>query len=228
MVRKKTFKLNHAQEIIIAALAKSPLRDLFYWTGGTALAYHYLGHRHSYDVDLFSSRPFELEQVLPFVRDLKTRHGFKNIEQKKVYDRWEFFLHNGYETRLEFVFYDFGQLKKPEVWRGVRVDSLDDMAANKMVALVERHEPKDIVDIYCMMAKKKYTVDRFLALAKKKFDVSFPRELFWAEALRAGRNLTKIRPLFLGSEKQQLATIAKITTFVERGAAECLHRMIDE
>lgn len=228
MEQKRSYKLDHTQQAVIHALAKSPLRDLFYWTGGTALAFYYLQHRKSYDIDLFSGQKFSFEQVIPFVRDLKKLCKFEHVEQKKVYDRYEFFLHNAIDVRLEFVFYDFKQLKKPTAWQGISIDSLDDMAANKTMALIERHEPKDIVDIYFLMKKKKYTVEKFLSLAEKKFGVSFSPYLFWAEALRASKNLSRIRPMLFGNQSKQEETILAIRTFVERSAAGCVNSGFEE
>jgi hypothetical protein len=45
-----------------------------------------------------------------------------------------------------------GQLKSPapSPWKGVLIDSFDDLVAAKMVALVERGAPRDFVDIFTL------------------------------------------------------------------------------
>jgi len=219
MPRNAHYKLTDHQTAVIQALAESPLRHTFYWTGGTALAYFHLQHRFSYDVDLFSDQSIELSEVLPLIRDIARRCGLKKIEQKKIHDRWEFLLTNGSETRVEFVFYNFPHLKNKRIWKGVRIDSLDDMAANKTMALMERHEPKDIVDIYYLLTRKKYTVRRLLSLAQKKFGVVPSPYVFWGEGLRAARNLSKIRPMFFGTPKEKESEITNISQCVEQRAA---------
>lgn len=55
--------LTPLQKKAIDLLAKSPLREKFYWTGGTLLSYHYLGHRKSLDVDFFSDEPFGFDEI---------------------------------------------------------------------------------------------------------------------------------------------------------------------
>lgn len=219
MQKKHNFTLTDHQRAVIDVLADSPLREKFYWTGGTALAYFYLRHRLSFDVDLFSSEKAELSQVLSVIREIARRCGLKKIEQKKIHDRWEFLLTNGTQTRVEFVFYDFPRLKAPRNWQGVRVDSLDDMAANKTMALIERHEPKDIIDIYYLLTRRHYTVRRLLSLAHRKFGVVPSPYVFWSEALRAAKNLSKIRPLLFGNIAEQEEQIATIVRFAEKKAA---------
>jgi predicted nucleotidyltransferase component of viral defense system len=66
---KGKFKLTEEQRIIFDVLKKSPLKNRFYWTGGTALAYFYLQHRFSYDVDIFFDSPFGYQDILPLVRE---------------------------------------------------------------------------------------------------------------------------------------------------------------
>lgn len=60
-------ELTPVQEKVIDALAASPLKDQFYWTGGTALAVVYLHHRKSQDLDFFSDKPVSPEGITQFV-----------------------------------------------------------------------------------------------------------------------------------------------------------------
>lgn len=71
--------LTRSQKKTVDLLAKSPLRDKFYWTGGTLLAYHYLGHRRSLDLDFFSQERFSFEEV-NFPQDF----FFKRSDEKLV------------------------------------------------------------------------------------------------------------------------------------------------
>lgn len=98
-------ELTSLQEKVINEIGKSPLKDIFYWTGGTLLSVVYLHHRRSQDLDFFSDNQFSHEQVIGFVNKLKDEAALEFIEEKKVYDRWEFFLHNLEQVRVEFVHY---------------------------------------------------------------------------------------------------------------------------
>lgn len=221
--------LSKIQATILAALAQSPLRDRFYWTGGTLLAEKYLHHRHSYDVDLFTDKPFRYEEILPLVQEVKKRVKLKRVEERKVSDRWEFFLHNHREVRFEFVHYQFPALKPRKEWRGVRIDSLDDLAANKTMALVERHAPKDAVDIYFLITKEKFTPKRLLTLAGEKFGLQMHEDTFLGEALRAAKQLAEIRPMLHGEARQHETTLKEIQDYFNHIAYEFLHqRLLEE
>lgn len=63
--------LTPAHEIILSTLAKSDLADRFYWTGGTLLSHYYLHHRKSFDLDFFTEKPFEHDELLPFIGAVK-------------------------------------------------------------------------------------------------------------------------------------------------------------
>jgi predicted nucleotidyltransferase component of viral defense system len=220
--------LSKIQLAVLEALAQSPLRNRFYWTGGTLLAEKYLHHRHSYDVDVFTDTPFRYEEVLPLVQEVKKRVKLKRVEERKVSDRWEFFLHNHQEVRFEFVHYQFPHLKPRKTWQGVLVDSLEDLAANKTMALVERHAPKDAVDIYFLMTKKKFTPKRLLALAGKKFGLQMHEDTFLSEALRAAKQLPEIRPMLHGTSRQQEHTLKEIQSYFDHMAYEFLRQRLKE
>lgn len=94
-------KLTPTQKLAIDLLSNSPLKKIFYWTGGTLLAYHYLHHRTSLDLDFFSEQLFTLETVTDFIQQLKETGGFNNVQYQKVFDRHEFLLENGEILRRE-------------------------------------------------------------------------------------------------------------------------------
>lgn len=220
----KDMALTQAQKAIIDALAASPLKEKFYWTGGTLLAEKYLHHRASYDVDLFSDAPVKSEEIKPMIDALKQTLRLAVVDAVRVHDRWEFFIHNHDEVRLEFVHYDYPALKPRRMWRGVRIDSLEDLAANKTMALVERHEPKDAVDIYFLMTRGKIPAHRLLLLARKKFGFQMNTTTFLSEALRAAKAIPEIRAMLHGTPVQQTRTLQKIQEFFERISREFLRR----
>ena len=211
--------LDKAQTAIIKLLAQSPLAKKFYWSGGTALAAHFLNHRYSYDIDLFSDEPVRHEDVLIFVQDLKKKLKATSIEQKRIHDRWEFFLKNGHELRLEFVHYPFQALKKRKKIDGVLVDSIEDLGANKIAAVIERHEPKDAVDIFYILKKKKWKLSQLLGYAKKKFGITFSEDIVLTEILIAVSRLDRIKPMLFGSSENQQKQIEEIQEFFKSMAA---------
>lgn len=195
------------QKKVLDLFSKSPLKNKFYWTGGTLLSVLYLHHRQSKDLDFFSNKPFTYNQIIGFVRNLKKQLKLTKIEEKKVFDRWEFFLHDKEEIRLEFVFYDHPKIRPQKKWQGILIDSLEDIAVNKVMAFFDRNDPKDLVDLYFLLTKKKFKVKQLLKLVERKFGVRLEESSFWSESCKAFKDLDEIFPLLLVKtppEKQKI------------------------
>lgn len=220
--------LNDLQRAIIEQLARSPLRERFYWTGGTLLAERYLHHRRSDDVDLFSDASFTYEDILPFVREVQASVALDHVEEHRIFDRWEFTFHDGATTRLEFVHYNFPALHPREEWMGVRVDSLDDLAANKVMAAMERHEPKDAVDLYELLTTSGFTCETLNALVRTKFGTSVHPMTFYSQVLLACRQLAEVRPMLRGTEAEQERTVRTIATYFSNESARETRRAFEE
>lgn len=215
------------QKKIIDLLKKSPLKDKFYWTGGTLLSTVYLQHRLSKDLDFFSDKKFYYDQLAGFIKEIKTKLNLPEIEEKRIHDRYEFFFHNGKELRIEFVYYPYPKIKPRKKWQGILIDSLDDIAANKTMAYFDRNDPKDLFDIYFLMAKKGYTPKILLKMVKKKFEVQFSESSFWSEAYKAFNNLENLIPLLLIKDsKSQTKIIDKIKKYYKDRSTAYLNRLI--
>ena len=212
------------QKKVLNLFSKSPLKDIFYWTGGTLLSVIYLHHRQSRDLDFFSNQVFTYNQIIGFVRSLKKRLKLTKIEEKKIFDRWEFFLQDKDELRIEFVFYDHPKLRLRKKWQGILVDSLNDIAANKVMALFDRSDPKDLVDLYFILIKKNYKVKTLLKFAEKKFGVKLEEGAFWSECCKNLKDLGVISPLLIVKDKQK--TIAKIKEYFTSRSADYLRKIL--
>lgn len=220
-------ELSQLQKQVLEALAASPLHTTFYWTGGTLLSAVYLHHRASQDLDFFSDKPFAHDDVVGFVRELKTTLHLEYVEEKKIHDRWEFFLHNNEELRLEFVHYDHPSVSKRGTRNGITVDSLDDIAANKLMALVDRDEPKDAVDVYFLFTRAGYTPAKLIEFVETKFGVRLSESLVWSEALKVMRNLGALKPLLLSeSEESGEQVLGEIKKYFHQQSKELLDRSL--
>lgn len=217
------FFLTEIQLTVLRELAKSDLKDILYWTGGTALAFFYLQHRLSYDIDLFSDKPIEHSKLKEFVNTIAKIVDLKKIEEKKIFDRWEFILSNGEETRVDFVFYDFKSIKPKKNWQGLRVDSFEDLIANKTMALIDRNDPKDAIDIYYVLTKYHLTDEKLLMLVKKKFDSDFTTSLFWSRCLLGAKNFDNLNPLVIGDSS---TILSKITDYFEKKSADNVRNLL--
>jgi predicted nucleotidyltransferase component of viral defense system len=69
--------LTALQKAFLTLFAEVPDQNQFYLTGGTALAEFYLGHRLSFDLDLFTS---QAELIAPFTRELERQCAGHDLE----------------------------------------------------------------------------------------------------------------------------------------------------
>ncbi len=190
--------LTNFQKEILKQVGKTELSKSFIWSGGTALSYYYLQHRESFDLDFMSADLFPDEFILGEIRKLSENLKIKKIEEQKIYNRHNFWLSkNNKILKLEFVFYPFSSIKKAKKLEefNVRIDSIEDILTNKMHAIFERSEPKDVFDFYCILEKEKIKLKIVFSWVKKKFGVEIDPVLFIAKVLEGADKLNEIKPL---------------------------------
>ncbi len=148
--------LTPLQKTIINKVAGEPKLADFYLTGGTALAAYYFHHRVSDDLDLFSFNDLDTFFIHEFVNKLKVELAAEAVRFEKLHDRNQFyFALDGEELKIEFTKYPFRQLENPKIEERLKVDSLRDIGANKLMAALERFDPKDFVDLYYLLKSTK-------------------------------------------------------------------------
>ncbi len=124
-------------------MAKEEKLADFYLTGGTALTAYYFRHRISDDLDFFSFDEPDTFFIHQFINKLKESIKAKEVRYERLYDRNQFyFKFDEEELKIEFTKYPFKQLEKPELIDGLKIDSLRDIGANKLIAALERFDPK--------------------------------------------------------------------------------------
>jgi predicted nucleotidyltransferase component of viral defense system len=201
-------EISSLQKRVLDLFAQSSLKKKFYWTGGTLLAFLYLHHRRSNDLDFFSDQPFTYNQIIGFIRSLKKKLKLPQIDEKKIFDRQEFLLYDKQKLRLEFVYYPHPRVKKRRLWKGIWVDSLPDIAANKLMSYFDRNDPKDLFDLYFLL-KKGYKVEKLIKLTEKKFGIKFNKGAVFSEAYKSLKDLNELKPLILAKNSRQKQKIIK-------------------
>jgi predicted nucleotidyltransferase component of viral defense system len=141
----------------------------FYFTGAMALSAYHLHHRLSEDIDIFCPE----ENLIPIVsRKLVPAFERERIEVKVVRSFgsfWEAVLREGPdELRFQLAYDTPFHLAEFSEHDGVRVHSLDDLAAGKLLALFARAEERDFIDVYLLVQEKGYTIERLIELARAK------------------------------------------------------------
>jgi Nucleotidyl transferase AbiEii toxin, Type IV TA system len=168
--------LSGVQRRVISSLSELPDTGQFFLTGGTALAEFYLGHRKSYDLDLFTK---ESGLILPFSRlaeDHLRKRGLTVGVTRRFSSFVEFEVSDEKEsTRVQFALDTPFRLEDPvrsEV--GLLVNGFKDLAADKLQAFSGRTEARDAVDLFFIL--KTEDLWELSALAKEK-DPGF--DLYW-------------------------------------------------
>jgi len=164
------------QERILREVSKLPDGRCFYLTGGTALAEFYLGHRLSFDLDLFTA-----EQGLPrpFSYALEQHLQQQNL-RVQVLRRLEtfvdFIVTDGRQrTRLQLALDSPFRFAPPERSSlGILVNDYVDLVVDKLLAFYGRCEPRDAVDLFFILQREE--LDELLSLAARK-DPGF--DLYW-------------------------------------------------
>lgn len=144
----------------------------FYFTGGTPLAAFYLRHRYSEDLDFFSETEVDVMPLDVFFKRLKQKLAFISVDFQQNMNRNLFFLNfkDGEVVKLEFTFFPFPRISKGPKEFGLEVDSVEDIAVNKLFTIYQRMKARDYIDLYCICEKYHFTVRDLIAKARLKFD----------------------------------------------------------
>lgn len=187
------------------------LKELFYLSGGTALAAFYLGHRYSDDLDFFTdTTDFPQLAIERIAEDIRKEVDAEKTEYQHLHDRRIFFFKKtDEELKVEFTLYPFVPLHPHMQQNNVQVDSLEDLAANKVMALMDRIEPKDFVDLYFLLHEHDFTLDRLRALVEQKFHFT-------------------INPITLGAELAKVRLIAQLPRMIKSLTLEELKNFFTE
>lgn len=161
------------QKNILSLLAKeSIIADNFYLTGGTALAEFYLEHRLSEDLDFFSEQEINTEAVSAILKKIQPKGKIKSFRYEQSFNRNLFFLEIDDEIiKTEFTYFPFLFIEKGKKLEKLHIDSLIDIATNKLFTIYQKPRSRDFIDLYFILAgRKEWSIDELILKAKAKFD----------------------------------------------------------
>jgi len=156
-----------------------PDADAFCLTGGTALSAFFLKHRKSNDLDFFTS----IENlVLPLSHALESslrKEGLSVERARGLHSFVELFVASSdastaIHLALDSPFRFEPPFESQEIL-GLKIDSLVDIASNKMLALFGRAVLRDFIDVY-FLVKEHFSKDELIKKAEQK-DPGF--DLYW-------------------------------------------------
>ncbi len=148
------------------------LCDHFYLGGGTALAEFYLHHRYSEDLDFFCEHEFDPTGISVAVKKLSKKTGVIKVEYQQSFNRNLFFLHTDKEIiKTEFTYYPFPRIDDSVMRDGLSIDSLIDIAVNKIFTIYQKPRARDFIDLYCILQQETtWKMDTLIKKAQIKFD----------------------------------------------------------
>jgi hypothetical protein len=124
---------------LLKSLMSMPELKQFGLVGGTNLSLRF-GHRLSIDLDLFTNEPFDPEAIYN-----KLESMFSNIVMASQSDTMLFLYIN--DVKIDMVLLPYPYLKPLEEIDGIRLVSVEDIAATKLSAIARRGVKKDFWDI---------------------------------------------------------------------------------
>lgn len=126
--------------------------------GGTALALQ-LGHRTSTDLDFFGRINADSEELRDILREIGS------VEIASVSKNINIFWING--IKVDMANYPYPWLDLPIEENRVRLASLNDIAAMKIAAIVNRGTKKDFIDLYTLL--QSFSLDNILDMYSRKY-----------------------------------------------------------
>ena len=164
--------LTTAQQAFLGQIrAVEFLTKNFYLTGGTALAAFHLRHRFSEDLDFFSEQEIDLLNLNISINRIKKTLHIATIDFQQSFNRNLFFCHFTKEVlKVEFTFFPFPRIETTSPANGLVVDSIMDIAVNKLFTIYQRTQARDYIDLYSICQAKGWAIKDLIAKAKAKFD----------------------------------------------------------
>lgn len=157
-------ELYKLQDIVLDVVFS--LENGFYLTGGTALHRFYYGLRYSDDLDFFTSSDALFADSINEILDAFEAKSlkYKRVVQTKDFQRVIF---EGV-LQIDFINDRVYRYGKSELFGRYRVDNKINILANKLGAIIDRDEEKDIFDLVAISQNEVFSWDEVIEIANKK------------------------------------------------------------
>ena len=184
----QTILTPHQSQFLEIVGDQKQLRENFYLTGGTALSEFYYQHRLSEDLDFFNTNS-EINQITieVFLRKNFPELGITGIKKTVFLGLVTYILNfsDNQQLKIDFNYYPFPRIEPGKKYHGLSIDSVYDIAANKLHTMFMRPRSRDYVDLYFILTRENYSLDRLIIDAKTKFDWHIDKVTLASQFLRA-------------------------------------------
>ncbi len=196
----ETAELVPAQLRFLEHFEQSELSEHFVLTGGTALSAFFLQHRTSEDIDLFSDGDVPLSTINAFLRAVPAIRveSFERRCDRKIFT----ICIDDDPLKVEFTKFPYPRVYgKVQVGRNLWVDSPNEILVNKLLAITDRREPKDDVDVYFLLRNEGApSLVEAVTMAEKKFGVKGLRYSVQSRLLAVPDALPNTHPVITRDE----------------------------
>ncbi len=215
--------LTKEQQVILDVVKNNEfLRSNFYFTGGTALSAFYLKHRYSDDLDFFSQERFDQQIIFTLVQDWSKKYRFniKSSRFAEVVYIFDLLFEDKIPLKVDFAYYPYQQVEKSDTstLNGFKVDSLSDIATNKILTISQRYDVKDFVDLYFLL--QKFSVWDLIEGVRMKFKMDL-------EPLLLGADFLKVEDFDYLPKMIKPLTIEELKSFFREKAKELGKKSIE-
>jgi hypothetical protein len=150
----------------------------FYLAGGTAASRGYLDHRFSDDLDYFVNDDSHFGLWVERVIQALTREWKCEVMQKE--ERFARLILHQTDLSLKIEMINdvparVGEIKRHPILG--RIDSAENILANKVTALLAREEPKDLADVWGFCCQMSLSLQAAITNAQSKAAGVFPADL---------------------------------------------------
>jgi hypothetical protein len=143
---------------LLKKLMAVPELSGFCLAGGTSLALQ-VGHRISYDLDLFGQRNFDVEEILDLLAPIVK---VEILQQSK-----NILILDAQGIKVDFVNYRYPLLNPTITIDNIRLLSKSDIGAMKLAAIAGRGKKRDFTDVYFLL--QEYKLNELMTFYNKKY-----------------------------------------------------------
>lgn len=185
---------------LLKEIQDQPFLKDFYLVGGTALALNF-GHRVSVDLDFFTEKEFDTNLL---VESAKENFPVKILSQAK-----NSLTMDVRSVKTDFIRHNYSLLNPIQEKDGIKIASVEDLAAMKFNSTMNRGSKKDFYDIVELLIH--FSMEDLIAFHSKKYDFNSQlillKSLVYFDDAELEPDPVSLRPLSWTSVKQNISDV---------------------
>ncbi len=133
-----------------------------YLAGGTALSIH-LGHRASFDLDLYTPIPFIEQQLIQQWEQTVPKFSLTSSS-------WQTVIGTSSDAEVSIFLYEYPLLSPKVAFKSLQLASVKDIGCMKIEAIANRGMKRDFFDLYSICIQTEIPLSEVIALTIQKYN----------------------------------------------------------